>query len=440
MIEDLQRLLSLSAALDKPKVERSPRADTKKNRLALAQACRAQAIEPLRRLLDLGAPVNFLVEEKWNGLSDRTLLGICAESGWASGARALIEAGADERLIPEFGSPLKIHGRDQTLTPFAHTAAHHGHAEIFSLSIPLHSRHDLESSLARCRHPGIFMAARSAGLSDLVPRESKVDLLLACIEGIDPSSDPGSPPALCFDALLAELAPRRDADLANALWLEALELGSPGAIQGLASRNLAPLDNWRVRLVPKKDLSATGAPAELASSKLSGGGRYSWESWEWKAAANAPIILGVASAAAAFAAVTEKPHALRALCAIEPLRRELFASALGRHYLSRIVDVDTHKRLAALGMDLALARSTEGQNPLHWAARQKQPKQNMEALARACSAWIDQADEAGKRPIDLVADPERKQSLAVSFDQIGMREALGGKRGARPTPTTRRRL
>lgn len=442
MLIELQRLLALSAALDRPKIDRAPRADTKKNRAALADACRSRAIEPLRRLIAIGAPLNFLVERAANP-RERTLLGICASSGWVEGLRELVDAGADEQLIPEFlragdGSPAKPLGVCCLVA-----ACDQNRHEAFAYLFPLHGPAERSAALAEIKNASIYLAARQAGAAGAIPEPRKTEMLLSALDGIDPaseSSEAASTRSQAFDALCEDLRVAERPELANPLWIRALKRSRPGLLQSLASRGLLLGPGSTVEIVPSHDLQVHSAPLKWRQSKSV---PLRWDPdnivHSWRTEADRPIAMGLASAAAALSVGGSDHNALRALCSIAPLREELFGSEIGLHYLAQISDAGLHRRLVDLGMDLSIARSFGGGNPLQSSIKRGDAKANIEALARLCPEWIVQHDADGKNALDL-AGKDRQQSFSILFDQIGMRDAMNGKLGSRKTVATRRRL
>jgi ankyrin repeat protein len=442
--QELARLLSISSSLDKPKVERASKADTKKNRLALIDACNQRQIEEVRQLVSIGAPVNIL-NERGNYSNQRTPLAICASNGWAEGVQELLEAGADEKLIPNFicdtdGSIFTDKNLPMTCLDVAAQASN---PTIFTLLFESHPEALRLRALAHVRHPGTFLAADSLGYAKHISEARQQEILRGCIPGLDPAagaSDEGALKRQAFDAIAAMLGAKGKPVLANTIWLDALSHDRPGIIQGLATRGIMPSADSTIEFIPAK-LTNTYWSAPLWIKKEPA--PTSWDKnntrKEFNALAHKPTRMGIASVAA----ICRRPHGdmnnVHALVAIEPLRRELLDNPIALHFICQCSDLKLFRRLAELGADMASMRDSHGCNPLHNAAKRTDNKTIMEALARLCTDWISQRDDEGKIPVDFEKS-DRKASLSQLFDQIGMREGMKGKLGKRHDPAKTRRL
>lgn len=442
--QELSHLLSLSAAMEKPKAERSSKSDTKKNRLALVDACGNKQIEDLRRLINIGAPLNIL-NERNDYANQRTPLAICAAHGWAEGIQELLEAGADESLVPGhlFAADGQLHPEKSRPMSCLDVAAQASNATIFLLLFNMHGEELRLHSLSYVRNPGIFLAVDRLGYAKHLDPARQQGILRSCLPGLDPAagvSDPGSDQRKAFDALCSLLGVKTSPALSSALWIDALAQNSPGILQGLASRSIMPSDDGTIEILPSKATTSYYAPSAWIDLKDSPT-RYdpNNKSKEFNALANVHTRVGLASAAA----ILHRPHGDRrnvhALVAIAPLREELMGNALAHHYICQNPDVKLFRRLADLGCDVACIRDDNGRNPLHLAAKSQDSKATLEVLARICTDWISQRDHDGKIPLDY-ENGERKSSLNLLFDQIGMREGMKGRLGKRHNPAKTRRL
>lgn len=437
LLQDLSRLSNLSSELEKTKVERKVKADTKKNRQALLKACNEQNLDELRRLIDLGVPLNFAEDPDSVGPRWRTALGICARENWTPGILALLGAGANEAEIEGYFD----NNRNE---PALAIAACQGNLAAFGALFGAYDEARQKKAIFLIRHPALLAPIEAHGKSALIDDKKMGEMLAACIPHLDPGngSEPLSASACSvFETLAArmDLRGERGAKLREALWAQAiLSNAGAGALQGLAQRGVEPPSDGHVEITPAGTLSHNLCFERWLTITPD---PRSWDPGNTRIAfsdqAKEPTRVPMAALALA-RGNGEKDGAAYALCAIPALRSQLTASEWGRFVLARKPDPAIHRRLASLGEDLSTFRDEEGSTALHRAIASHQNKATIEALARACVEWLGMRDAKGRMPVELLNG--RHADLAVIFDQIGMRDGLKGRRGKRPTPQTQRRL
>lgn len=442
--QELSRLLFLSSSLDKPKADRAAKSDTKKNRFALVDACHAQDLEEVRRLVGIGAPLN-ISNERSEHANHRTPLAICAAHGWSEGLQELLDAGCDERLVPGLhcrsnGEPLPDNIRPRTCLD---VAAQTSHANAFRLLFATHTEAQRAQSLAYVRCPALFLVVDGLGYAQRISPATQQQILLSCLPGIDPAagaSAAGSANRDAFDALASSLGASASVEISTALWTSALALQRPGILQGLALRGIMPSGDGTIEIVPSRSISADCAPS-IWITETPAPRKWNPNNTEklFNALSHVKTRVGLASAAAILSPSRSDWRNVHALVSLAPLREELMGNALAHHFLCQSEDVKLFRRLADFGCDLASLRDDKGRNPLHAAANRNEPKALMEALARVCTDWISQRDHDGKIPLDYDT-VGRKQALSLLFDQIGMRESMKGRLGKRHVPAKTRRL
>lgn len=438
---DLSRLSAASAALEPPKPARAASAhvDTKKNRKALFDACSSRDLAELGRLIDLGVPLSFCEADRDKKLS--TPLSLCAAADWPQGLRALLAAGASEAEIPDFLDARHPQRPDTPLRESAlERAARHRSAECFKILHPLYPADRQARAVATIREPAMYLAAESLGVAASIPAKSHRAMAIDWLHLLDPSHD-GQPKAelarSAFDAASRNAGMASDPEGNNALWVHAVTRCSPAAVQALAARAIALPPGGLLSAIPKDHVSLRRS--------LKAWKRLQPSSWNPKhmqeqhtPEASVAVKAGLATVAAMQGSEASFGCA-HALCAIPALRDELLEHPLGRHMLAHCDHLALLRRLGALGTDLASIRDEAGRNPLHTAAIRQASKADLEAIARICVDWISQRDEDGKIPSDFI-DADRKQPMVMLFDKIGMRDALGGKRGPKTAPAKRKRL
>jgi hypothetical protein len=436
--QNLSRLCSLSAELEKNKAERKVKADTKKNRQAILEACHANNLDELRRLIDLGVPLDFAQEADQASYGRRTLLGMAAHQDWTGGIVALLEAGASEANIAGY---LENPRNESALVLAARSSKSAAFAALFGAYAP----EEQKKAIATIHHPALLVAVEAHGMLDSLTSEKRNQLLASCVPHLDPAlaSDPLSAPACAaFDMLakLTNLLAPSSAQARENLWCRALLAGAgAGALQGLAQRGVEPPEDAKVEITPAKHLPFHACLPHWIDSKPD---PCAWDPTRvrhvYSPAAQEPLRVGLATLALARSGGSKSSTAY-ALCSIDALRDELVGSDLGRKALAGCQEPAIHRRLASLGADLSTFRDENGSTPLHRAVASRDTKANIESLARACTSWLGARDGQGKMPVELLKG-SRLEEMAVVFDQIGVRDGLKGRLGKRPTQQTQRRL
>lgn len=445
LLSELSRLSQLSAQMEKPKQERKARADTKKNRLALFDACETRNLHELTRLIEIGAPLDIL-NERDRTSSKRTLLAVCAGNDWADGIGALLDAGASEKNIPGYFDPppKAAPGRAQNQSAMSclEVAASLGKTDAFMALFEAHDEPTQVKAIGLIREPELFLACQAIGKEALFDPARLDQMLMASVESLDPThagNTKNSPKCAAFDAISALRGTRAKPKACAELWIRALGFSRPGIIQGLASRGI-PLPEEGLPIVPKRQISQAKALSSWINSKKS---PTSWDAnritHEYNAESEKTVMLGLATASLALTSHYQNSHDnAYALCAIEPIRRDLLASSLGLHLLARSLDLRLYKRLSSLGADLSCFVDDLGNCPLHRAIK-SESKTTVEALARLHPAWISHRNTEGKTPIEMMPENQRS-SMSALLDQIGMRDGLRGRLGSRHVPAKTKRL
>lgn len=445
---DLSRLSELSNAMRKARAERQLKADTKKNRIALIQACERKAIDALRELIGLGAPINIINEKNPASASERTPLAVCANNGWMEGVVELLAAGAKEEDIPgllvdEKGQPLP-EGKRPALA--LETAAHRRQAEMLEALWGSYSEQAQRRAIKKVRDAECFLVIQKLGRGHEIERVSKIQIIKECLPGLDSAAQStveGIRKNQAFDALAGELGVQKSPQLLNDLWKIALGLRKPGILQGLAEKGAMPIHE-KITIEREKDLGTYWAMPQWVEVKPSPT-RWNPNAMEtvWGPAAPTVLELGLGSAAA----LIEGRHpqqrqmpALKALMAIPDLAHQLGGCPIGQHYAIRGQDAEVFERMKAHGVRVEDLRDGAGRNPLHMACESDASKADLEKMARVCTEWISQRDGKEKTPVELIRDREKKDAMSVVFDKVGMRDALGGKRGAKKPAAKRARL
>lgn len=436
ILEFLARLSSMSASMERPLQDRKKRPDTQKNRKAMIQACENSDLPALEALIAEGAPVNFInVVSGHVDIRRRSPLAICASHDWVAGAVALVNAGADEAAIEGF---FDKPGQPSCLE----VAATAPSVQIFSLLFAMHGEDDRRKAVSRVTDPLLYSTVESLRYADHIPPAVLRRMAQSCLASLSPSlADQPShaAKAMAFDAIVDKLAAREDPDFREQLWLAALRAG-PGPIQGLAKHGIElPLDN-KVGIKPSNSINGTDA---LSSWVKHVHKPVHWDpnrmEHQFTEKGQELIRVGLATAALILSPGYDHVQAAYALCSLEALRDELVQSELGRHFLTRRPDQKILRRLAGTGVDMESIRSDQGDNPLHRLAETGASKTDLEAMARICPSWISQRNAKNQLPLELL-DSARQASLAVLFDQIGMRSTGAVRRGARKKPSSSRRL
>ena len=448
MIYNLSNLVSISDSLEKPKVERSIKADTKKNKIALFAACENKNLESLQNLIQLGMDVN-IINERDNDPYSLTPLICCARQGWLEGLIALKEAGACEKKIPFFfeDDKGKPYGPVENKVNCLQVASIFKQPQAFSFLFELHDEKDRIKSANHVTTPDIFLVINKIGYSQFVSDTMLMNFIYDCRNGLNPLDL--SPSNLlkreCIDRCFELLDVKNKPDLMNKIWLDFLDsYTKPGVIQGLALRGLnPPSEDGTLSMIPSKELYERRAPLFLTQKKKN---PKSWSLEKiikfFTKEADHPIRVGLATAAACKAVRNHHSEILYALCAIPTLRQELLNIPLGLYYLTNesYLNIKLLKRLADVGSDMRLIMNDEGQNPLHVCFKNRESKTNIEQVARVCLDWIFQKDSHGNMPIDYEDDPKRKVSLASLLDEMGLKDVLRHRRGHRLTQEKKRRL
>lgn len=445
LLSELSRLSQLSAQMEKPKQERKVRADTKKNRLALFDACETRNLHELTRLIEIGAPLDILNERDLSS-SKRTLFSVCAVHNWTDGIHALLEAGASEKSIPGYFAPppKAAPGRAQSQSAMSclELAASFGQTDAFMALFEAHDEPTQAKAIGLIHEPELFLACQGMGKQSLFEPARLDQMLLASVESLDPThagNTKNSPKCAAFDAISKLRATRDNPKACADLWIRALGFSRPGVLQGLASRGI-PLPAEGLPIVPKRQISQAKALSSWINSKKS---PTNWDAnriiHEYNAESEKPLTLDLATASLALASHYQNTHDnAYALCAIEPLRRALLDSPLGLHLLARSLDSRLYKRLSGLGADLSSFVDDLGNCPLHRAIK-NESKTTVETLARIHPGWISHRNAEGKTPIEMMPENQRS-SMSALLDQIGMRDGLRGRSGSRHVPAKTKRL
>ena len=447
--EKLSTLLAISASQEKAKVERSVKADTKKNKIALFAACENKDIQKLQSLIDLGMDINVM-NERDSDSSRMTPLITCAREGWVEGLQALKEAGACDKKTPLFYYDEKgeLYDLENEKTTCLEVAVLHDKAQAFSFLFQYHDEKDRIKAIQSVRSAGIFLEIHRQGYSHCLDKERLTKLMFTFIEALNPSalSEKSLLKRQCIDLCFEMLDIKNDPSLINKLWLTCLSHNqNPGMLQGLALRDLKPSEDGTVLVIPSQCLFEHDAPSFL--TKIITSPTYRDQNRQIKVfsdEASKPIRMGIATAAAIKTSRynLDTPNTLYTLCAIKELREELLSNPIGRHYLTinSYLNVKVLKRLKDHQSNMLLVTCDQGRNPLHFCVQKGESKTTIEAIARVFPEWIIQKDQSGKVPLDYEKNTTKQTLLASLFDKFAMKDVLKYRRGSRVTTEKKRRL
>ena len=421
------------------KQKRVVKSDTKKNRKELFDAIDNKDYMELLRLINLGTPLN-IIDERNRGSYKRTPLASASANKWPQGLLALLEAGADETLIPSYLYETPLPGRKNTYSCLE-IAVINDSIECFKILFHRMNKIYQERAISAIRKPSTYIALEELGEVDRLSIESLMMLAKNTINALDPATndtEKGETDLRAFESIFKRLGIEENVELSSNFWVMALQTRKIAIVQALAKMNCKLPEQGLLKLKPNTIFLPDKAPAIFVNRVKNPNKKPPYNiTSTFNQLAEEPILMDFATASLALRSYYGNVDLTYALCAIKQLRELMLSNPFGIHMLAQCVNIPLYKRLSSLDVDLTKIKDDQGLNPLHHAAKLKESMTVMENLAKICPEWINQRDLENKTPFDFI-DANRRTQMATTFDQIGIRDALGGKRG--PKTKTKSRI